>query len=138
MKKTLLLFAIAILVSCSSDDESTNSKNSSINPPNWIQGKWFQENNGTIDKNTGYTFKKNDFCLNVFNTETCFGVTTNPTISAGGFVKIEELVNDNEYKISIIQDNSTLTYHFKKISATKIEWLNDPIGSLDETYYIKQ
>ena len=53
MKKTLLLFAIAILVSCSSDDESTNSKNSSINPPNWIQGKWFQENNGTIDKNTG-------------------------------------------------------------------------------------
>jgi len=136
-KKTLLILTLVLLASCSSDNEDSNSNNNSINPPDWIQGSWFQEDNGTIDKNNGYTFKKNDFCLNVFNTQTCFGANYSIGTQVNAIIKIEEVKNDIEYKISIIQNNSTLVYHFKKITATKIEWINDPLGDLVDTYFKK-
>lgn len=138
MKKTFLIFSTLLLASCSSDNSSTNSDNTSINPPNWIQGTWYLDNNGTADKSTGYTFKKNDFCLNVFNTQTCFGESNNLIKSGGGYTEVEEEKSDNEYKISITQVNTTVIYHFKKITAKKIEWINDPIGDLDKTFYINQ
>ena len=75
--------------------------------------------------------------MNVFNTQTCFGANNIIAIQGNVITRIEEVKNDNEYKISITQDNTTLVYHFKKINSTKIEWINDPVGNLAETFYKK-
>jgi hypothetical protein len=137
MKAIIFSIVLTLLISCSSDNNSNNSSNNTIDPPSWIQGNWYLE--GEFGgSTTGYSFKSNDFCLIVFNTQTCFSLYSDPTISAGGIFKIEELISDNEYKISITQINTTTTYHFKKISSTKIEWINDPLGDLANSYYVKK
>jgi hypothetical protein len=35
-------------------------------------------------------------------------------------------------------NSNTYIYNFRKINDTKIEWVNDPMGDLVETFYIKQ
>lgn len=138
--KNLLFITITILfISCSSDNDPASSNSTSFAPPNWIQGSWYPVDfDGNVDKMSGYSFKKNDFCLIVYNGQHCFKQSLDLMKSGGIYVKIEEVINDNEYKVSITEVSTTITYHFKKISATKIEWINDPFGDLADTYYIKQ
>lgn len=138
MKKMLLISIILLFISCSSDKDSTSSDSTSINPPSWIQGSWYLVGLDGVDKMSGYSFKKNDFCQIVFNTQSCFKQSIDLMKSGGGYIKVDEVINDNEYKISITQFSTTTIYNFKKISATKIEWINDSWGDLAETYYLKQ
>ena len=62
MKKSLLIFVITIsfFFGCStSEDNTTQNDNSTINPPEWIRGVWLA---GTwID--AGYEIASDDFCF---------------------------------------------------------------------------
>jgi hypothetical protein len=136
MKKTFLLFFSFAIMSCSDSDSSGSSSNSYINPPTWIKGTWVQE--GSTLGN-GYIFTSNDFLLkNTIGGNTSFKQAIETTISTGGNADATEEITSSIYNISITIGAQTYDYDFQKISDTKIEWMNDPIGDLGNTYYVKQ
>ena len=112
MKKILFLSLVAILFSCSSEDD--NNKNQ-ITPPAWIQGTW-----GYSDS-LAYKFKSNDFCNMILNIEYCTAETIELSSKAGFTTNVEQTITDAEYKLSYTSANTTVTYRFIKISATKIK-----------------
>ena len=129
------LLILLISISCSSDDDSNTEVSSSINPPDWILGSWSLDN---VVSNSGFSFKKDDFCSIFSNVETCFqGQIENATTVNQSSDVTEESTADN-YSITIVLGSLTSVYQFKRISDTKIEWVNDGLGDLVETFYIKQ
>jgi hypothetical protein len=137
MRKLLLLFLAIVATSCSHSNDSVNNTNSSyINPPTWIQGTWIQE--GSTVGN-GYIFTTNDFLLkNQTAGNTSFKQSIETTNSTGGNASATEEITTTIYNISITIGAQTYVYNFQKVSATKIEWINDPLGSSVHTYYNKQ
>ena len=114
MKKILFLSIVTILFSCSSDDDKNNNKNQ-ITPPAWIQGTWDNSNG------VAYKFKSNDFCTMILNFENCTAATIELSSTGGFTTNVEQTITDTEYKLSYTVANSTVTYRFIKISATKIK-----------------
>ena len=131
--KALLILIVSI--SCSSDDDSNTEVSSSINPPDWILGSWSLDN---VVSNSGFSFKEDDFCSIFSNAETCFREQVNNAGSVNLKSDIIEDATADNYSITIVLGSLTSVYQFKRISDTKIEWLNDGLGDLVETFYIKQ
>lgn len=112
----VLLFS---LVSCSSDDnDDSNNGQISINPPQWIQGKWLQEDNSTV---VGYRFTSNDFITIVANVETSQREQLEAFANSGQSVSATDSSTDSTYSVTIntIGGQSTI-YNFTKISDTEI------------------
>lgn len=124
MKKlNLQVFAITIillfsLASCSSDDDNSSNSQISINPPQWIQGKWLQEDNSTV---VGYRFTSNDFITIVTNVETSQREQLEAFASSGQSVSANDSSTNSSYSLTIntIGGQSTI-YNFTKISDTEI------------------
>lgn len=123
MKKSLFVIAILVLFSCSASKEDTDTKITTnfFNPPSWIQGSW------------GYglgefTFKKNDYCSKLLNSETCYNDLFNVSTNGGVLVDVKEDISETEYKFSFTIQGQTTYYDFKKISSTKIELINSIKG----------
>lgn len=118
-----ILFFTATLVSCSSDSNEESSINNKITPPNWIQGTWAQKSGspGEYTFTNTLRFKANDFCSLNGNSENCF----NQIIQASnGQTTTEQIITNNEYKLVINNGGfQTTTYHFYKMSDTKIEYV---------------
>ena len=115
MKKLILLTTLFAILSCSSsDDKAANSNTTSINPPAWIQGTWKDKDNFE-----GFKFTNNDFCIissaGYVTTTDCFGKSL-PVMN------LKETINNTDYILEITLGSATFKYHFKKISATKIQW----------------
>ncbi|MGJ8745798.1 hypothetical protein [Polaribacter sp.] len=135
MKKNILLFCFALLfLNCSSSDDNLRNS-SSINPPSWIQGTWLIEG---VTTNSGFRFSNNDFCLVILTGQSCFKEQLNQLNNSGATTKVNEMTANNSYSIDITLSSQIVTYEFKQISATQIEWINDPLGDLAETIYKKQ
>ena len=136
MKKISLFLLLGLVYSCSSSSDNlsnNSSSNASINPPAWIQGTWIQAG-GT----TGYKFTTNDFILTGSGSQTSFANTVILTNASGGNATVHETITSNSYNIDITIGIRTDSYYFNKINDTKIEWVNDPLGSLADFFYIKQ
>lgn len=136
MKKISIFLLLAFVSSCSSspDNSSNNSSsNSNINPPSWIQGTWIQDG-GT----GGYKFTSNDFILVGSSSQTSFANAVTQTKATGGNASVIETITSNSYNIDITIGIRTDSYYFNKITTTKIEWINDPLGNLADLFYIKQ
>lgn len=124
MKKlNLQVFAITIillfsLASCSSNDDNSSNSQISINPPQWIQGKWLQEDNSTV---VGYRFTSNDFITIVTNVETSQREQLEAFASSGQSVSANDSSTNSSYSVTIntIGGQSTI-YNFTKISDTEI------------------
>lgn len=135
MKKCFLLIIVFITISCSNSSDSINTSVASINPPSWIQGTWEIEESGN-----GATF--------IFtNDDLLFKTNTTPTISyknllqngsTTGNTYTEEEITPTIYNLSMTTGAVTTVYNFRKITPTKIEYVNDPMGDLVDTYCIKQ
>ncbi len=142
MKKIILLITFtSILFSCSPGGNSSNvsSNCATINPPTWIQGTWIKvATNTNIQQLYGYKFTANDVI------EVAPGGTN--SISRKGQIDfycssnapytITENITPTSYFLEI-NWGAFATYNFTKISATKIELINDN-DSVNATYYIKQ
>ncbi|RTL13386.1 MAG: hypothetical protein EKK56_05540 [Flavobacteriaceae bacterium] len=136
MKKIILTLIAFTLMGCSSESDNVSS-NSIISPPAWIQGVWLQDNGNGGVANNGYQFTTDDFILKGL-VDYSFKNQINTNLSVGANSTVVETKTDNIYNISITLSTATSNYNFVKISSTKIEWVNDPMGDLVETYYIKQ
>jgi hypothetical protein len=136
MKKIILTFLTFTLVGCSSDSDNVTS-NSIISPPAWIQGVWLQDDGNGGVANNGYQFTPDDFILKGL-VDYSFKNQINTNLSGGANSTVVETKTDSNYNISITLSTATSNYNFVKISSTKIEWVNDPMGDLVETYFIKQ
>ncbi len=132
-----LILAIGFLCSsCSSSDDDNSGNNSSeINPPDWIQGTWLLEQ---PNPNSGYRFTSDDFCLINLSQQTCFKESISQTNNSGATTNVNEEISDNSYSIEITLGTQIVTYEFEKVSDTEIEWINDPLGDLAETIYVKE
>lgn len=140
MKKTNLIyiFIIALLsISCSSDDDSSNTSTNAINPPDWIQGTWLQQNGNSTTQN-GFKFTSDDFITISSNIQISWKDNVNNSNNVGANTDVNENVNENEYKIDITITSQTVSYYFEKRNDNVIEWTNDPLGDLAETLFIKQ
>ncbi|MDP3946522.1 MAG: hypothetical protein Q8Q51_11570 [Lutibacter sp.] len=137
MKKiTLILLMSIFILSCSKDDDTSNSK-ISINPPSWIQGTWVMEVNpytgAEMDTYIAYKFTSNNMYILMDGLETNF---------------VEMVKADPSFTLSDIYDVSTSTtytihvkgsgidmvfYEFIKVSSNEIKE-----GNSDNSIYIKQ
>jgi len=127
MKKLIsLLFIIFLFVNCSnsSDDDNSSSSSNSITPPSWIQGTWSQiiSNNPYIAEPT-LRFKNDDFCALVSSFEQCNAENIKQSTRIGIPTKVEQVISDKEYKLTITIQSQTAVYHFIKINPSKIEWV---------------
>ncbi|QEE49154.1 hypothetical protein FUA48_06040 [Flavobacterium alkalisoli] len=117
--KHLLLFILALLiVSCSgSDDNSSASHTSIINPPAWIQGQWVLENNADY----GFKFTSDDLCLKSIGIFTCNKETIELYEDTNVITNVDENISDNEYSVEITIGSNTTAYEFHKISDSQIQ-----------------
>lgn len=128
MKKTLFLplLALSLLtLNCSgNDDDSTPQQNTPVqtvyfHPPSWIQGSW-----KISGSNSAYfKFTSDDFIL--VTPYTSWKSVLQQTASTGQLAKVNEDISDLYYEFTIIAGNSGGMYKFKKISSTRIQWINN-------------
>lgn len=129
MRKLLFVLSLVILFSCSSSSDDDNSSNL-FNPPSWILGTWSNEI-------ASFVFKKNDFCTRVSNLESCLNDNLLAAKKTGVSVNVDEEISENEYKFSYTIQGQTSYYHFKKITNTKIEFI-DPVQGQPNTPLFKR
>ena len=118
---------LALVCSCSkSDDNSSSSAKTSINPPSWIQGYWLMEvSAGEVTDLQGVKATKDDFYLTQIGSGNSMKTLLSNTLLSKGTAVVDELANDTEYKLNVkLNGMSFPQYHFKKISATKIQFLD--------------
>ena len=135
MKKLFAIFIVVFaLGACSSsDDDGNNSSNSQITPPSWIQGTWaayYSEE----DEGNGYPkfrFSHNEFCyvLDYLNYEYCLSSFAAPVIE-------EQIISESKYSFTIYAGNIRTKYEFKRVSETKIVYVNGSF--LGDVTLIKQ
>lgn len=125
MKKQIILLLIAtIMLSCSSDDKSSDSKSNLFNPPTWIQGKWLYKNDIST---VGYNFKKDDVCQLIPGIENCFKQGIQVYDGTQIHTNVTEKITDNDYEVSYTIGSQTFNFHFVKISNNQIkETINTP------------
>lgn len=116
MKKLFLLVFAVVLLSCSGDD-SNNSDSYYFNPPQWIQGSW---SNGI----SGFAFKEHDFCSTTSSTTVCIDSYLKTSASTISVSTEEPVKSETEYKFSYTMGGNTQSYRFRKVSDTKIEYVN--------------
>ena len=137
MKKILLLLiTITFLTGCRSDDDNGNTSKEFFHPPSWIQGKW------GVDGMALHRFTNDDFLLVLSNTETSFKGLLQQNANMGMVASVDETINDSNYNFIIkYGGGGTPTqqteYKFKKISSTKIEWVNSPYAGTMSYYLTK-
>ena len=130
MKKILFLLpAIFLLLNCSRDDNNIKTDQQFFHPPSWIQGKW------GVDNTSLYKFTGDDFLIILTNTEISTKGLLKQNLNIGATAKVEEFSSDTTYNFKIISGNSTSEYQFKKVSSTKIEYVNSPYAGI-YTYYL--
>ncbi len=120
--KTPSLFIVvfsAILFSCSSSDDDTNSQ--FFNPPRWIQGTWLYKDGSVIVG--GYQFTSDNFIsiLGDNQLRTNFKELLEIQANAGGNTDVIETITDNEYSFTIDQEIQSQSFSFYKISENEIE-----------------
>jgi len=125
MKKILFTLFIGMsFIGCSnSDDDSTPQKNNPVttqyfHPPAWIQGSW--KISGT--QTSFFKFTNQDFIL--ITPYTSYKTVLEQAKSAGQTAKVDETITDTDYNFIITAGASSGSYKFRKISATKIQWMN--------------
>jgi hypothetical protein len=126
MKNFIFVLCSFLLFSCSGDDDKGNNSQSSINPPDWIQGTW-------LYNQVGFRFTSDDFCALQNNIASCNKEILKQTSDAGAYTNVEEVKTDSEYKLTMTFSSQSVTYHFYKVSNNKIRWT-----AIDNVEYTKQ
>lgn len=132
MKKLTLIVMMAIAtLSCSSnEDEIVKQEKQFFNPPTWIQGKWYKDGTAL------YKFTKDDFYTISGSSETSYKSILEQGESNGAKSSVDESISDTNYDFVIKSGVANYEYKFKKITDTKIQWVNYPYTSSLGVYYL--
>lgn len=103
------------------NDNSFGTK-SYFNPPEWILGT-FRQSSAT-GLGIGFRFTDNNFCNVMANAAQCYKEQLQSFANVGGIASVRETITDTGYTVEITLQSSTVNYEFRKISATKIEWIS--------------
>ncbi|KPH11692.1 hypothetical protein [Chryseobacterium sp. ERMR1:04] len=125
MKKILFTLFIGMsFIGCSNnDDDNTVQQTNPVNTqyfhvPNWIIGSYKISGTST----SYFIFEDDDFIL--VTPYTSYKTVLEQAKSAGQTAKVDETITDTDYNFVITAGASSGSYKFKKISATKIQWIN--------------
>ena len=130
MKKAFFLFFIGFfLISCSSNNDDASA--SPFNPPSWIQGTWGEKANVANGQaeNPIYRFTNDNICQIITSSYTnCWkeSIQQDVTKTLSG----NDTKTDDTYTVRFISGGgaTTLTLSFKKVSSTRILWINTGNG----------
>lgn len=135
MKKSVFVLFSVLLLSCSpsTDEELVIAPvvvNTTIHPPDWIQGTWKLVFEGKVQGN-GFTFYPNWFASFV---PSMIGGFKN-----GYYKKIEETITDSQYNIRLYEgDINYIEFKFTRLSPTQIKWENPDKANVNLNVFIKQ
>lgn len=122
MKKFYLIFLTLLCISCSKDDEPSNSA-IAINPPAWVQGNWAYadfEDEGPIFKITS-----NDVIFVVNTTEMSYKGQLEGLAESGAEVTVDEVISEDKYEVTFdLSQGVTQSFFFIKIDDNTINWDN--------------
>lgn len=122
MKKACFVFLTLLCLSCSKDDEPTNSA-ISINPPAWVQGNWAYsgfEEDGAIFK-----ISSNDVIMVVNTTELSYRGQLEAFAESGAEVGVVEEISNELYTVTFdMSQGVTQFYSFRKVDESTILWIN--------------
>lgn len=139
MKKTLLTWALAstLFTACSSsvDDTFTTTEQTNptagqyFHPPTWIQGSWTSGSGSSL---IGFRFTNDDVTLISNTIELSYKTTFNQynNVTAGS-CKATETITGDVYDVNMTIVSQTQVYKFKKISNTRIQWVNGTSGPMN-------
>ena len=127
MKNLLIaICTILLLVSCSSSSSNNNPavSSSTYNPPSWIQGTWGIKatGGGQTNDDPKYKFTTDNICqLTGGFSSQCWkeGINSNPQGLSGS-----ETITADTYVCALSGGGTSVTLTFRKISSTKILWVN--------------
>ena len=150
MKKLFLLLLSIFIFSCSSDDSGDNEDSDLIvilNPPEWIQGTWYNEDNEELSNDYGWRFE-NENAIQILQGNDDFNAQESMTreLNNWDFLDnqddvLEETITDDYYAFKVTRYGpepfGIFTYAFEKISSTEIRWVTAPT-SVNPVNLIKQ
>lgn len=121
MKKFYLLLLVSILtLSCSKDDDDTNTADS-INPPDWIHGTWKGEGAGGTSV-SGLKFTVDDMIL-LGTAEFSHKNQMKDFRQQGVEVTVTENISPQQYDLKINYPMGTsINYSFNKVDGNTITW----------------
>lgn len=135
MKKIYFVLSLVLIFqSCTSDDNSSDNGNSTLNPPKFIHGVWKDEL-----KVMGFKFTADDIItLQAGSIELSLKSQIEAIKKGNGTATVEESVTESYYEAKIILNGSqTVHYKFDKVTGSKINWKTDIVDIVD-TELIKQ
>ena len=129
MKHLLFSTLFITLFSCSSNSNDPQANNTKITPPQWIIGIWnSNQTNNPQNAARFCEFKTDDYCIFSSLLQICNAQNIQSALNVGALTKVDQTITDSEYKLVITISSTILTYHFKRITNNKIEYLNTNVA----------
>lgn len=125
MKKILFTLFIGVsFIGCSNNDDDNTVQqtnpvsNSKFHCPAWIQGNW------KLGNTVFFKFKTDDFLSGPYNF-TSYKEVLQQASNTGQAAKVDETISETDYNFVITAGSSSGEYRFRKISTTRIQWVNN-------------
>ena len=122
LKKVFAVFFLSLFIfSCSKSEDTPNSSEIQINPPNWIQGKWLMDDLGQGEN--GWRFTSNDFIIIQANSELSQRELLQSLLDNAGDVSASDNSTDDTYSVTLNSiGGQSVIYSFTQVSIDEITW----------------
>lgn len=123
MKKFFLILLTVLCISCSKDDESSNSA-ISINPPEWVQGNWAYS--GMEEEGAIFRITSNDIVYGSSTAEISYKGQMEDLAKAGADVSVDEVITAEMYQVTFnMSQGFSQSYTFEIVDETTVMWDTD-------------
>lgn len=122
MRKIFLVLLTVLCLSCTKDDDSSNSA-ISINPPEWMHGTWAWT--GFEDDGPIFRITSNDVIYVVNTSELSYKGQLEGMAKSGAEVSVDEVITEDTYEVTFdMSQGYKVTYSFTKLDGDTVLWTN--------------